>query len=565
MQFLLRCTLAALMGAASPLVSAEVAYTWTEVTPPGVSVSSRLDIVTHPLHPQKLMARRSSPVTAGIVSQLFISGDSGASWKLPEQNAPTASTGIFAHPGIPGLVYSDDGGALPSFRGIAPPGPAAPGYTLASHDFGVTWEVVNKSPTDALSFAPFASDPRDVNHLFGFVRSQFGCGAIFLGCRRYDTIGIAQSRDGGRSWDASAPGIPPSTDGFQYIDVDGPSPAAPARLFFVSSRGAYVSRDSGNSWTAFDPGIAAPLRWIRADPRLANVLYALRERTEPFGSPGNGSGAILRSEDEGASWRVIYSFENYWAYVNVKPDLAVDPARPNQLWLFGLEAGVFRSADRGETWTKVMADATLARRYDGGFYPDLDAIVYKIVASPGDPGVVYAAQGPRIFRGVPSQRPDPVVAEFHYDIDRYWLTSLDGEAVSQDYRKEPLNVWRTGERWGAWRADDAPAGAVGSCRFWSSPRSGLRTRVLVLQGFECDALKRSPDWILEGENEFYAVPPVAGSCGAGLVPVRRFNNLQPDANHRWVADDAIAAEMRGFRAWYDEGVRFCARPLGPNE
>jgi hypothetical protein len=333
----------------------------------------------------------------------------------------------------------------------------------------------------------------------------------------------------------------------------------------VNAHGAYVSRNSGNSWTAFDPGTAAPLRWIRADPRLANVLYALRERTEPFDSPGNGSGAILRSEDEGASWRVIYSFENYWAYINVKPDLAIDPARPNQLWLFGLEAGVFRSTDRGETWTKVMEGATPARRYDGGFYPDLEAIVNKVVVNPADSGVVYAAQGPRIYRGMPSQRPDPVVAEFHYDIDRYWLTSLDGEALSQDYRKEPLNVWRTGSRWGAWRADDAPAGAVGSCRFWSSPRSGLRTRVLVQQGFECEALKSSPDWILEAENEFFTVPPAAGACGNGLVAVRRFNNLQPDANHRWVTDDAIAAEMRGPRAWYDEGVRFCARPLGANE
>ena len=93
---------------------------------------------------------------------------------------------------------------------------------------------------------------------------------------------------------------------------------------------------------------------------------------------------------------------------------------------------------------------------------------------------------------------------------------------------------------------------------------GLRTRVLLLKGFECDALRGSPGWILEAENDFYAVPPAADACPAGLVPVRRFHNLKPDLNHRWVGDESTAAEMRS-RGWYDEGVRMCARPLGSNE
>ena len=35
-------------------------------------------------------------------------------------------------------------------------------------------------------------------------------------------------------------------------------------------------------------------------------------------------------------------------------------------------------------------------------------------------------------------------------------------------------------------------------------------------------------------------------------------------NHRYVADLAVAQQMRPA-GWYDEGVRFCARPLGSNE
>src|ERR1043165_5260522 len=74
----------------------------------------------------------------------------------------------------------------------------------------------------------------------------------------------------------------------------------------------------------------------------------------------------------------------------------------------------------------------------------------------------------------------------------------------------------------------APQGAVGSCRFWSRPGSGLRTRVLVQQGFECESIKRDPGWILEAENEFYTVLPANGSCPPETVAVRRFNNLQRD-------------------------------------
>ena len=37
-----------------------------------------------------------------------------------------------------------------------------------------------------------------------------------------------------------------------------------------------------------------------------------------------------------------------------------------------------------------------------------------------------------------------------------------------------------------------------------------------------------------------------------------------NVNHGYVADPAVAHMMRD-RGWYDEGVRFCARPLESNE
>ena len=239
----------------------------------------------------------------------------------------------------------------------------------------------------------------------------------------------------------------------------------------------------------------------------------------------------------------------------------IDPLHTRTLWFSqadyvnGMGYLLYRSDDSGDTWQAVSSpiDFLISSGYAG------------LTLSTAEPGIVYLiTNNGHLYRGVPSSIADPVVAEFEYEGDRYWLTSLDGEAFSQDYRQQPGNVHRTGIKWGAWRADDAPVGAVGSCRFWSKPESGMRTRVLVLQGFECEAVKRDPNWILEAENEFYAVPPVNGACSNGLIPVRRFNNLRADLNHRWVVDDATEARMRE-RGWYHEGVVICSRPLGKGE
>ena len=94
---------------------------------------------------------------------------------------------------------------------------------------------------------------------------------------------------------------------------------------------------------------------------------------------------------------------------------------------------------------------------------------------------------------------------------------------------------------------------------------GQTSRFISLAGAECDIVKRSAAFDLEGQGEYFAMPPSSGgACDASLVPVRRFNNLQANVNHRYVADVAVAEQMRAA-GWYDEGVRFCARPIGSDE
>jgi hypothetical protein len=546
-----RLVLLGLLAASSIAARADVTYVWKDVAP-DLTSTYLSQIVLHPMDSRRLLLSGGFKFgDTGFFSGLISSVDGGSTWTPTGGVTPLWLQDFSAHVGLPGTLFGDVRGNISTYNGISPPGPPAPGRVYRSEDFGNSWTLVGTTWEDGMSFVPFGADPTEVNRVFAVVTRQFSCGIIFPGCRDIQHLGIAVSHDGGRTWELSPGMAEISAHLLQRIDVKAPVPADPKRMFAVTKEVVFVTRDGAASWSRFDTGAVRSVRAIRADPRRSNVLYAIRQ---PL---GGGDGDVLRSDDEGVSWKSIFTYHNAASSLEWFPDLAIDPARPDDLWLFGLELGIHHSSDGGRSWSRIgiAADQPVATQYE---------LVRQLVLNPADPGAVLVEYQGRLLRGTPSVPRDPVIVEFQYEADRYWNAATAGEAFSQDYRMEPGHVHRTGLRFGAWRSDDAPAGAVGSCRFWPRPETGLRTRVLVLKGFECDAVKRDPGWTLEAEDEFYALPPAGGSCPAGLVPVRRFHNLKADLNHRLVGDASTAAEMLS-RGWYDEGVRMCARPLGDNE
>jgi hypothetical protein len=197
----------------------------------------------------------------------------------------------------------------------------------------------------------------------------------------------------------------------------------------------------------------------------------------------------------------------------------------------------------------------------GAYGFDASTALTSLLPDPSDSSNAYVIRGARLYRvEVPKRR--SIAWEYRFG-DRFWITANAAEAGALGFMGYHPN--RTGQRFGLWSPAQAPAGALGACRFQGNPAYGQSSRFIALAGFECDIVKGSPAFVLEGENEYFALPPDArDACAAGLVPVRRFNNLQSNVNHRYVADAAGAAEMRAA-GWYDEGVRMCARPLGADE
>ena len=547
-RFVIAGTLAALVVP----VTARAALTWTDVSPPALSQydTTVRQVFSHPLDGKRLLAVFRTGVQ--------VSSDRGLTWTTPASQpaGPFDIERVFVHPGRPGVVFTQVGAQTQVGFGFTS---YSGGGLFRSADFGFTWARVQDgiSAERVWSASPFASDPLDPEHVIATKRSPLACGPGCLAPAPPSDFGIVDSLDGGRTWRESASGLPPSvyTAGVEVDRVSGPTPGARMRLFFVSAfEGVFYSRDTAATWGKAAFGLDGTVDWVRQDPLRPNVLYA---RTPANGATqfDEGPARIFRSDDGGTTWTFIYNAENRENYFSAldtgrNPSLTIDPVRSERLWLTGLEAGIRFSADSGAHWSAMGLEAE--------FVPFVGynhaSVASGLALSPADPDFVYVIWKNRLMRGEIG-RNTVVAAEFKWnDEERYWVSGDPGEALSQDYRAAELT--RTGATFAVWQPQAAPAGATGVCRFQGNPAYGQHSRFITLQGAECEALKRSPAWVLEGADEFFAMSPANGKCAADLVAVTRFFNGRADVNHRYVSDPAVAEEMRA-RGWIEEGVAFC--------
>ena len=196
--------------------------------------------------------------------------------------------------------------------------------------------------------------------------------------------GVAVSTDGGRRWTASNAGMEESA--ITHVLLDPRSPKGSRTLYATAyGRGVYKSTDNGRSWSLKNAGLAPdprnqPFAWRLTLVRDGMLYLVVARRSERGRIGDRDDGALYRSTDGAETWKP----QALPPGTNGPNGLTVDPADPKRLYLsaWGVThpdgdtgGGIFLSTDAGATWRNVLPEAQH---------------VYDVTVDARDPRVLYA-------------------------------------------------------------------------------------------------------------------------------------------------------------------------------
>lgn len=355
-----------------------------------------LDLAVDPGNVRTLYARTAYP-------KLYRSRDGGATWSQigPDLGyGPTAVALDRDHPGVvfaattTGLHRSDDGGdswVLAAFENTAVAGVAIdphatdtifvtidgasfeePSTVWKSTDRGVTWtSVIRPTPSGYdPGYAHFVFDPVRPDTLYLFFGLEYSYRSLVLrstdGGTSWSPLplefgvndlavlpngtlfiatdsGLGHSDDGGATWVPTlVPGDPAGPPHDHFVRILA-SPAAPGELIAAGSAGIWTSHDQGASWATSSRGLLAQAAWqVAVAPTGPPAVFSL------------AGVSVFRSADQGDTWTRLHSLlEGPQPYVIE----AFDPAHPGTIYGIdtdGQSGFPVVSTDGGSRWSKLQ-------------------------------------------------------------------------------------------------------------------------------------------------------------------------------------------------------------------
>lgn len=321
----LRIAAAIFLLALSVPAAAEAAGRWTHLGPYGGPVS---DIAIAPTAHRTLYA--------ATVSGVYRSDDVGARWRPVRRGLPQYVGALAVDPTDARIVYVS---ALAREAGDP--------LLYKTVDGGATWASLDLEGMTAVE--DIAIDPRDPSTLLAA-----GDGGLF------------RSADAGATWDRVGPDLGTIAPLFENVAF---APETPGVAYAASGNyGFFKSTDGGRTWTAKNEQLPAGAG--RLGVSSSGALYA---------TPGDSSGAVYRSLDQGESWTLLGSIHNQAIYA-----LAVSA---DGVVYAGTGQGIYRKNATGPGWTALR--------------PGKREEIRALAVDPEDDGTLYAGIGTYGgFRGV---------------------------------------------------------------------------------------------------------------------------------------------------------------------
>ncbi|WP_262732384.1 WD40/YVTN/BNR-like repeat-containing protein [Gaetbulibacter sp. NE] len=185
--------------------------------------------------------------------------------------------------------------------------------------------------------------------------------------------GIWKTKDGGRSWENISDGFFGGSIGAITVSKSDPNVIyvgggeKTVRGNVSSGYGIWKSVDAGKTWTSSGLKTSRHIPRIAVDPTNHNIVYAgvLGNIYKPAQERG-----VYKSTDGGATWKKTLFANNQAGVV----DLLIDPTNPRILYAstwnvqrtpYSLSSGgegsaLWKSTDRGETWTEISINEGFA-------------------------------------------------------------------------------------------------------------------------------------------------------------------------------------------------------------
>jgi serine protease len=143
-----------------------------------------------------------------------------------------------------------------------------------------------------------------------------------------------------------------------------------------------------------------------------------------------------------------------------------------------------------------------------------------------------------------------VVEYYNAALDHYFITWIVNEIAILDAGTTIKGWTRTGYQFKAYPA--AQGGTSPVCRYYIPPALG-NSHFFGRGTVECNATgAKNPSFVLEEPNFMHLTLPSLGTCPAGTTQIYRVFSNRPDANHRYMTDKAVRAQMVA-KGWLAEG------------